>query len=168
MPVPVPASQPDALAWQPGVQDIYDLLTRFAPGASGNLPGTFTEETRPTLDQVARMISAATGDVAAEVGDQLVERLYPAARRVAALNTAIDILISYGPELIGTDATDVIDRLQSRFDASLARLRAAEERAESGGDDTDPGGSGDGGFVGSVNACFDGPRVPIGWRSPGW
>lgn len=149
--------------WRPTVDDVGAIIrartkTRLSETfEAGNEIGTFNEKTRPTGDEVERLIDEATDDVANAVGVTICEpALEISGRRVAALGTALLIELSYFPEQIRADQSPY-EALERRYKDRLARLVTAV--AEKCGD-ADSGGSPGGLLPTHTMPCggYDGER----------
>lgn len=85
----------------PTLQDVA-ALERARTYVGGVDQGTFTADTRPTADQVGRLITFAVNDVFNAVGSDLTVEHQEPARNLAALRTAILIEADESEELGGT------------------------------------------------------------------
>src|SRR4051812_3475139 len=88
--------------WRPVVADVGAILRARTKArlsetfAAGNEIGTFNDETRPTGDQVERLIDQAVDDVTDTVGtDICTQELQTSAGRVAAIGAALLVELSY-------------------------------------------------------------------------
>lgn len=86
--------------YRPTVADVGAILRTRTKTATGDELGTFTADTRPTAVQVGLLIDQALGDVAIEVGEDIPEALWPAAKRVVALGAAVQVELTFFPEQI--------------------------------------------------------------------
>lgn len=142
--------------WQPDVAAVGAILRARTKDRSNNELGTFTATTRPTEAQVVALIPEAQGDVASAVGAELPEDRWPAARLVAAIQTALLVELSYFPEQVATGRSPYAE-LKALYDERLGRLR---ESAEDAGIDV-PG-------LGAGDPQYAFPPMPIvGWDG-GW
>lgn len=133
--------------WRPSVEDVGAIIrartkTRLSESLqAGNEIGTFNDATRPTGDEVEKLIDEATDDVANAVGLTICqETLEVSARRVAALGAAMAVELSYFPEQIRADQSPY-EALERRYKDRLARLvTAVEEKCGGAGGGDTPGG----------------------------
>ena len=144
--------------WAPSVQDVAALLRARTKDDSGREAGDFTDTTRPTGDEVSRLIVMGCADLIANLGTDVPDSLQPEARALAALKTALYIEQSYWPEQVASDRSSWNEMWQM-YQYELQNLK---EAAASGG-----GGStiGAGSLCTSVNwgSCDDGTPWPIDW-----
>lgn len=87
----------------PTVDDVAALLTARTYDDSSEEVGTFNDATRPTGEQVQRLIEFAAADVAARVGIPIPEMYWPEARRITALQAAALVESSFFPREIAGD-----------------------------------------------------------------
>lgn len=118
---PVPAVSPEVRVWRPTVMDVAALTRTRTKGEFGDEPGTFNETTRPTGDQVERIIDQAVVDVlgvftASDVPAEVQEE----AKRVAALRACLYVELSYFPEQ-GADNSPYL-QLRNLADAAMQQL----------------------------------------------
>jgi hypothetical protein len=121
--------------WVPSLREVADYVpSRTVPvnTAADDPLMTFTTSTRPTGEQVARLIRAAVGWVTATCGT-IHPSLYDVAQSVAALRTAATVELSY-PER-DADVPNSVELL-SQADKALAKLESANETVT--GTSTDP------------------------------
>ena len=118
--------------WAPLVADVGAILRARTKDSNGNELGTFTANTRPTGDQVDELIETAITDIESEVGS-VPDVLQDAARRVAALGTALLVELSFFPEQISTGRSPY-DQLKELYDARFARLKTQIEDVNAGGE----------------------------------
>jgi hypothetical protein len=118
--------------WAPLVADVGAILRARTKDSNGNEPGTFTTATRPTGDQVDELIETAISDIESEVGS-VPDELQDAARRVAAIGTALLVELSFFPEQIATGRSPY-DQLKELYDARFTRLKAQIDDVNAGGD----------------------------------
>jgi hypothetical protein len=125
-----PAPQPETTdpfappAWAPQTLDIAALLRARTKDQDGNEVGDFTDQTRPTGEQVERLILNGCADVSANVGGELPEALWAEARGVAALKAACQVESSFWPEQINT-ARSPWQQLWEMYQFELANLKEA-------------------------------------------
>jgi hypothetical protein len=118
--------------WAPLVADVGAILRARTKDSNGNELGTFTANTRPTGDQVDELIETAMSDIESEVGS-VPDVLQDAARRVAAIGTALLVELSYFPEQI-TNGRSPYDQLRELYDARFARLKIKIDEVNAGGE----------------------------------
>jgi len=98
-PAPDVASDP---AWRPTVDDVAALIRARTKDPSGRELGTFTSETRPSDDQVEKLITNGCAKVASFVGWELPDDAWPEAGHLASLVAACEAELSYYPEQVQT------------------------------------------------------------------
>jgi hypothetical protein len=118
--------------WAPLVADVGVLRAR-TKDRYGNELGTYTSETRPTADQVNQLIEMAVADIESEVGS-VPDKLQDAARRVAAIGTAMLVELSFSPPDENDSGRSSYDRLKELYDERFARLKAQIADVNSGGE----------------------------------
>lgn len=113
--------------WRPSVDQVAaELRARTKAGESE--AGTFTENTRPTEDQVEDHIDEATEDVLAVFASgEVPVASYGSARRVAILKTALTIEASYQPEQAEDTVDSLYRHLMRRHDEALSKLITASQ-----------------------------------------
>lgn len=82
--------------------DIGALL-HARTNAGGVELGTFTDETRPTRDQVIELLEMAAGDLDSRIPVEVPAKYEDTARRLVALQAASLVEASYFPSEIDTD-----------------------------------------------------------------
>lgn len=121
----------------PDVASVGALLRARTRDTNGAEVGTFTEQTRPTGDQVLSIVRTATTDLASAVGPDLEPQWHGAAQQLAVYRAAALIELSFYPEQVATGRSPYAQYL-ALYESSLAALRTAIEDA--GGDvPGDPG-----------------------------
>lgn len=123
--------------WTPTLAAVGAFLRARTVDKDGNELGTFTANTRPTAAQVTDLLEQACPDVYGEVG-AVPEVLWPQARKVAALGTALLVELSYFPEQISANRSPY-DTIKTLYDEGLKRLAGGVGELASG----DQLGSGD-------------------------
>jgi hypothetical protein len=118
--------------WAPLVADVGAILRARTKDSNGNELGTFTANTRPTEDQVDDLIETAMSDIESDVGS-VPDVLQDAARRVAAIGTALHVELSFFPEQIANGRSPY-DQLKELYDERFARLKAQIDDVNAGGD----------------------------------
>jgi len=86
--------------YTPGIDDVGDLLRARTFTTGGQELGTFTEETRPTDQQVLGIIEKAAGTVFLSIGDDIPAALFSEAKHAVTLLTAMMIELSFYPEQV--------------------------------------------------------------------
>jgi hypothetical protein len=120
--------QPD---WAPSVADVGTVLRARTIDTNGNELGTFTEDTRPTGEQVADEIESVVGEIHADVGD-IPDLIQDAARRVAKIGAACSVELSYFPEQINSGQSPY-PQLEAKYQDLLKRLAKAVADANDDG-----------------------------------
>lgn len=145
--------------WTPSPSDVGAVLRARTKDKLGNELGTFTDDTRPTDEQVVEIIETSVADIEGQV-HTVPEDLQPLARRVAALGAACDVELTHFQEQINTNRSPY-EQLKKRYDELLKRLVSEANDQNSGGE---PGGGSDG--AGSNSAlpsyAFPGQEVLTG------
>jgi hypothetical protein len=116
-----------AASYLPLVSDVGALLRARTKDRYGNEVGTFNENTRPTFDEVQRLIETAAGDVTDLIDYDIPLESYRAASGVIALGAAMLVELSYFPEQVAADKS-AYQEYKDLYDAYLERLLAAVER----------------------------------------
>lgn len=129
--------------YTPDVASVGALLRARTRDTNGNEIGSFTEQTRPTGDQVLSLIRTAVGDLSSAVGSDLASEFYVPAQQLAVYRTAALIELSYFPEQVAQGRSPYAQYL-ALYNDGLAALRIA---IEAGGGDVpgDPGAEAGGG-----------------------
>lgn len=118
---------PPVADWLPAAADVGAVLRARTVDANGSETGTFGLLTRPTAAQTALLAqSAAEGAAAAIGGIELPAAMWPAAKMVATLGTALLVELSYFPEQISTGRSPY-EHLRALYTEALAALRAYAE-----------------------------------------
>jgi len=86
----------------PTLESVAALL-RTRTNAGGEERGIFDADTRPTGDQVTELIGQAVGDVISRVGEDIPPAKQSEATRLAALQAAALVELSYFPNQIDSD-----------------------------------------------------------------
>lgn len=107
--------------WEAQISDIGSILRARTKDVNGKELGTFTADTRPTGEEVTNLILTATGDIVDEHGANLPPDLWPQARRLSALGTAMLVELSYFPEQVATGRSPY-EQLKALYDAAWERL----------------------------------------------
>lgn len=127
-----PAGQRDETGWmpnivyRPSVADVGALLHDRTRDGDMHELGTFTDETRPTAEQVERIIDTAIGLIAPRLPATLQAHLTGPARHAVALQAAILIEGSYFSRDVA-DGNSPVEVYQDALTAALTGLITAEE-----------------------------------------
>lgn len=105
----------------------------------GNELGNFTDETRPTGDEVDALIADAVGAVASRTGADICDKadLRASAKGMAILYTAMEIELSYYPEQVPGNRSpfanykSLYDDGMKELVSSISELCAPEESPDS-------------------------------------
>jgi hypothetical protein len=111
----------------PTVSDVGALLRARTKDTKGVEIGTFTANTRPTFDEVLRIIDQAAGDVTALVDTDIPVACYWQAAGCICLLSAMLVELSYFPEQVATNRSAYI-HYKELYDNMLERLLGAVER----------------------------------------
>lgn len=107
----------------PTVSDVARLLRARTKDTVGNELGDFTDETRPTADEVAALIEQARGLVGlslpADVGDEFVG----VATSLIALRAAMLVELTYFPEQVASGRS-AYEQYRQMFDDAIVGIRA--------------------------------------------
>lgn len=142
--------------WAPAVAAVGARLRSRTKDRDGNELGTFTDTTRPTGDEVERLIAEEAGNVADVVGDDLDIKFWERAAAVTVLGTAAAVELTYFPEQVATGRSPY-DQLKTLYTERLGNLKTA---VEAGGGDT----PGEGDATALPQGYF--PDVPlVDWRT---
>lgn len=130
-------ADPINITWRPSLGDVAALLPRRTKDSNGAQPGTFTENTEPTDEQVQTIISLASGHIASrvgETGDLCTPALTSRARGMTALYAAMLVELTFFAEQVGTNRSPY-PQLKVLFDDGMKALveGVAENCGEGGG-----------------------------------
>lgn len=114
--------------WPVSVAAVGSVLRARTRDTQGNEVGTFTADTRPTADQVTLLLNTAVGDLAAAVGTDLPEKLWPQAAVVAAYKGAMLVELSYFPEQVATGRSPY-EQIRELYLEALRSLTASIDDA---------------------------------------
>jgi hypothetical protein len=162
---------PDPL--RPSVDDVALLLRARTKDSEGREVGTFTEDTRPTADDVEAQIDAALGLVTVRLPATIPDRWQGAVSSLVAYRAALRIEKSYFPEQVHSDRSPY-DELREEYNDDLTAL--LEALAGAG----DAGGFGKSGAASEWTPTFlyvfgdmwngddywPEPENPANWRDP--
>ena len=149
--------------YTPDVADVAALIRARTKVAGGNDEGTFTENTRPTADQVTTLIGTAQRAVRGRLKgvDPCSAELADDAKAVVALRAAMMVEASYFPEQTRTDRSNFA-QLRQMYDDDVTALAEAVGRVCG---TTPPGGDDEGAAGQSPAHHFDDALI-IGRSSP--
>jgi hypothetical protein len=122
------------IAWLPAPEDVARLLRARTKTDEGEELGWWSDETRPTEDEVIELIATAAGDLFAAV-DQLTpgyEDPHLSARSLCARRAAMLIELSYFPEQV-TTAQSPYSEYRQQWDDGVAALIGALAAPPAGG-----------------------------------
>lgn len=133
--------------WTPTPEEVADLLYNRTKDRGGRYDGVFNTTTNPTRDRVLRLISAAQGHVASDIGiTNMSDTLMLNARHMTVIYTAMLVELSSYAEQVTRDISPYKE-LRKLYEASLTQLE----------DQTKPGtGYGAEDSQGNPNYHFDG------------
>lgn len=109
-------------SYLPVVSDIGALLRARTKDSFGNELGTFTDDTRPTDEQVLRLIKLAEGDVAVQLPDDLPEEYYQELHALIALKAAMLVELTHFPEQVRTGRSAYAE-YERMFDNQMESLK---------------------------------------------
>jgi hypothetical protein len=148
--------------WVATPYSVATLLRARTKDSNGQELGYWSDETRPTINQVLEYIRLACGELLLCTGAWLPPQLWMLSEHVIALKTALLIELAYWPEQIMTDQSSYLE-LKKLFDADSRVLceAASQFRPE---DLPDPNvGLGDTSvplyYFGDGSACCQAPRI---------
>jgi len=118
--------------WQPSAADVGVHLRARTKDTNGRELGTFTQDTRPTGEQVDEQIDTAMAEVDSEIGD-IPEVLQPRTRRVVALGAACLVELSFYPEQINSGRSPY-PQLKAWYDAAFKSLKQAKLTLDENGE----------------------------------
>jgi hypothetical protein len=117
--------------------DVAALLRARTKDLTGTEVGDFTPNTRPTDDEVVRLIAMAWAEVTGQSGASLADRCAGIARSLIAIRAAMWVELSYFPEQVRSDRS-VYQELADQYTAGLPTLTSCVDQNLAG----DAGGSG--------------------------
>lgn len=113
----------------PTVDQVGTVLRARTADANGNELGTFTEDTRPTDDEVTSYIEDAVAELTVRLPDELTETQQAFGKRLAAIRAAMFVEISLHPDSDANDGS-AYARLEKIFDSGWAALSGRIEDGE--------------------------------------
>lgn len=108
----------------PTLDEVGALIKARTRDDDGNELGTFTDDTRPTGDEVTDFVTFAVSEVTLRIpasGD-LPDALIAYARRLVAIRAAMSVELSFDPDRTGDDTAYA--RLKEWYDTGMAGLMA--------------------------------------------
>jgi hypothetical protein len=148
----------ETMPYLPTLADVAAIMRARTKTVDGDEIGTFNDETRPTGEQVNRIIIQASSDVTALVDTDIPEGAYRYAKQAIIYRTAKLIEISYFPEQIATGRSPYPE-YNALFDEALTWLQQAVGR------ETEEETMGENILPGQPFWTFPGPEVLVGWRT---
>lgn len=138
--VPIHNVESVAAEFYPLVSDVGSLLRSRTKDTNAVELGTFTNDTRPTAEQVRVLIDQAVQHVIGKVDSDLPAAVFDEAKAVITLLSAMLVELSFFPEQIPTGRS-AYDRYKELYDEALAVLLEAvnRENAEEVGGETASG-----------------------------
>lgn len=116
-----------ALDYSPSVDQVGALLrTRTTERGSSGEAGTFTENTRPTHDEVVDLIDLATRDVQIKLGTTIPAALVQDARQTIALRAAMLVELSFYGDQISVSRSPYTE-LKALYKEALDALVSAKK-----------------------------------------
>jgi len=155
---PVQNVPDETMPYLPTLADIGAIMRARTKTVNGDEIGTFNDETRPTGEEVNRIIMQAASDVTSGVDTDIPESAYRWARQAITYRAAKLIEISYFPEQIATGRAPYPE-YNALFDEALGWLKEAigrELAEETLGEDILPG---------QPFWTFPPPDVLVGWTT---
>jgi hypothetical protein len=104
--------------YKPDVHELGAIMRARTRNDLGKELGTFTEDTRPTSDEVESVIDQALALVSPRLGGAVADRLDDLARSIVTLRAAMMIEASYIPES-DDNGGSAYDRYESQYTESL-------------------------------------------------
>lgn len=114
-------------AYEPNPDDVGKLLRARTKDRHGNELGRFSEDTRPTAEEVVHLIDQSAMDVTSLVDFDIPLECYPQARAVIALGAALRVELSYFPEQVAANKSAYAE-YRDMYKDSLDRLLIAVQR----------------------------------------
>lgn len=115
--------------WLPSLAQVGAQIRARTVNDVGKELGTFTAETRPTAEQVDKLIQTVAEEVLDVFAGTIPLSSYPAARRVIELEVAAQIEAAYFPEQTSTSDTTYPQLRALADNARRAMVNAANVRA---------------------------------------
>lgn len=153
------STQPVAWACTPA--DVAAILRARTKDSTGRELGVWSDDTRPTLDQVGELIVLAAQHVQGAVGG-VIDVCADAATSACALRAALLVELSYFPEQVRSDRSPYPE-LRDLYDQAETALRTC---VSSGGAEGGEGGLGYGYHNMPVTPETLAKAYLYGWRNP--
>ena len=155
--VPIQNVPDETQPYLPTLADIGAIMRARTKTVNGDEIGTFNDETRPTGEEVNRIILQAANDVTAPIDTDIPVTAYRWATQAIIYRAAKLIEISYFPEQIATGRSPYPE-YNALFDEAIGWLNTAvgREIAEESGVEVLPG---------QPFWTFPGPEVLVGWQT---
>ena len=119
----------ETMPYLPTLGDIGALMRARTVDVMGNEVGTFNADTRPTGDEVSRLIVQAADDVMAGFDVDIPPGAYRYAKQAIIYRTAMLVELGYWPEQINTGRSPY-PQYAAMFDAFMLNLEKAIEREQ--------------------------------------
>ena len=115
--------------WHPAVGQVAELLRARTYDAEAGLVNTFNEKTRPTGDEVMKIIASSAGIVGTVIGTKAPpDELVASVQLVIALHVAQVIELSYFPEAVASGKS-AYDNYVEMYERDLKNLKIAIQQA---------------------------------------
>jgi hypothetical protein len=92
----------NGINYSPSVEQVGTILRARTKDSAGNELGTFTDDTKPTYNQVAEMIGQSISTLRLKIGEKISPSLTDEAARLAAIRAAMLIELSFFPDQVQT------------------------------------------------------------------
>jgi hypothetical protein len=108
----------------PEPSDVASILRARTYNDESKLEGEFSDETRPTTDQVEALIARSYVEVTGRVGQDIAEddRFFGFAQNIVAIRAAMWVELSYFPEQADEDRSTVYKELKELYAEELGIL----------------------------------------------
>jgi hypothetical protein len=116
-PDPLPLVDPNFV--RPTVDEVALLENSRTVTAGGGLAGTFTDQTRPTADQVETIIDTSTEAILSQLPQEMAAIFFPRVKHAITLYASILIETSFYREQTDTGAASVYQRMLDNAVSSL-------------------------------------------------
>jgi len=155
--VPIQNVPDETMPYLPTLADVGAIMRARTKTVDGDEIGTFNDDTRPTGEEVHRIIMQAANDVTAPIDTDIPVGAYRWATQAIIYRTAKLIEISYFPEQIATGRSPYPE-YNALFDEAIGWLNTAvgRELEEETGVEVLPG---------QPFWTFPGPEVLVGWTT---
>jgi hypothetical protein len=122
--------------WTPSLSDVGIIDIARTRDDVGTETGTFTSETRPTDDQVLKLIDFSVLEIVPKIGNDIPAELFQEARNLVAIRTAMWIELTYYAAEVAQNRSPYPE-YKKMFDEQLPSIVASIESVEAGGDPAD-------------------------------